>query len=184
MKRITVYKIGGSLFDSPKLPDWLRHFAGRSGIVIVPGGGPFADQVRLAQKRWGFDDLTAHRMAVLAMRQYGQMLLGLEPGLEPWRLGERLPESAVVWLPEPEVLDREGIPGSWEITSDSLAAWLANRLEAEELVLIKSHPSASGSDLKRLQALGIIDRAFDVYSGGLRWRVCHRDEIVEWEPGP
>lgn len=176
-----IYKIGGSLFGSPRLRDWLRFLVRQKGVLIVPGGGPFADQVREAQRRWSFDDLTAHRMAVLAMQQYGRMLLGLEPRLRPWRLGWPKPQEAAVWLPEPEALDEAGLPGKWEITSDSLAAWLAREISAQKLVLVKSHPEAQGGrcDLQTLIDEGIVDEAFHVYSEGLRWEVRHRDEVEE-----
>lgn len=76
-----VVKLGGSLAASDRLPDWLRSLAGRSDLVLVPGGGPFADQVRAMQARWGFDDATAHHLALLAMEQFGRMLCALLAGL-------------------------------------------------------------------------------------------------------
>ena len=67
-----VVKLGGSLSQSDALVKCLnsveQNYQGRA-VVIVPGGGAFADQVRLTQQRWQFDDKTAHRMAILAMQQ-------------------------------------------------------------------------------------------------------------------
>ena len=75
---LTVVKLGGSLAFSDALRPWLdalsqcaRH------VVVVPGGGPFADAVRAAQPRMGFDDRAAHHMALSAMEQYGRALVGL-----------------------------------------------------------------------------------------------------------
>ncbi len=80
-----VFKIGGSLHANPQLRGWLGtlavHGAGR--VVIVPGGGPFADAVRAVQARWGFPDADAHFMALQAMDQYGRMLVAIEPRLAP-----------------------------------------------------------------------------------------------------
>ncbi len=143
-----VVKLGGSLWQSPHLPLWLDALA-ETDAVIVPGGGPFADAVRHAQASWHFDDRTAHHMAILAMRQYGRMLMGLCPRLagadSPQALRE-LKGRARVWLPLPEPLDDAGIPASWDITSDSLAAWLAGRVDASNLLLVKSvsAPGRSG----------------------------------------
>src|SRR5262245_51683374 len=68
----TVIKLGGSFAFSADLADWIAAIAGCAGrVVIVPGGGPFADAVRAAQAQMGFDDCAAHRMALLAMEQYG-----------------------------------------------------------------------------------------------------------------
>ena len=65
---LTVIKLGGSHAFAPQLKDWIGAVAAQAGrIVLVPGGGPFADAVRDAQARMGFDDGAAHRMALLAM---------------------------------------------------------------------------------------------------------------------
>ena len=89
-----VVKIGGSLWRSPLLARWiaaLRAFPGP--LTIVPGGGPFADAVRAAQPTMGFSDRAAHKMAVLAMEQYGLALVdkfaGLESAATPRRGGRR-----------------------------------------------------------------------------------------------
>jgi aspartokinase-like uncharacterized kinase len=135
-----VVKLGGSLAESVHLPHWLEALS-QTNAVIVPGGGPFADAVRQAQAHWHFDELTAHHMAVLAMRQYGRMLAGLCPALRTATTLEELAGlsgSARIWLPLPELLDAAGIPASWDITSDSLAAWLAGEIDAANLLLVKS----------------------------------------------
>lgn len=88
-----IIKIGGSLYYRPELKRVLAHAAGLvkapHSAVIVPGGGPFADQVRRAQQRWLFADKTAHDMALLAMRQYGLMLAALSglPAAERVQMG-------------------------------------------------------------------------------------------------
>jgi 5-(aminomethyl)-3-furanmethanol phosphate kinase len=165
-----VVKIGGSFASSPHLQDWLRALAGCAGrAVIAPGGGPFADAVRSTQLRMGFDDRTAHHMALLAMEQYGRALAGCNATLMPadslaaiqhaLRLG-RLP----VWMPVRMVLDAEDIAPSWEVTSDSLAAWLAGRLGGGRLFLVKHAPALAGpTKAEKLAALGIVDRALPLY---------------------
>lgn len=135
-----IVKLGGSLAASPHLPLWLEALS-QTAAVIVPGGGPFADAVREAQARWHFDEATAHHMAILGMRQYGRMLTGLCPKLLAATTLEELmanPGQAKVWLPLPELLDDAGIPATWDISSDSLAAWLAGQTQAANLLLVKS----------------------------------------------
>ena len=49
-----VLKLGGSLLSQATLVEFLdlaRQY-GKGQVVIVPGGGVFADQVRLTQKQW------------------------------------------------------------------------------------------------------------------------------------
>ena len=64
-----VVKIGGSVCADTLLPQWLDLLVKLGGgrVVVVCGGGSFADEVRRVQAHWAFDDLAAHNMAVLAM---------------------------------------------------------------------------------------------------------------------
>ena len=145
LSRVAIVKLGGSLASSPSLRAWLDVFASaRAGrMVIVPGGGPFADAVRALQPRQGFDDASAHRMALLAMEQFGHMLIGMHPGFvaadSASAMGYALARGEVpVWMPSAMVLACADIPMSWNVTSDSLAAWLAGEVHATLLVLVKS----------------------------------------------
>jgi len=174
-----VVKLGGSLAHSRYLDRWLSVLAGGSGpVVIVPGGGPFADQVRALQRRRRFDDATAHHMALLAMEQYGRMLAGLQRGLRPAASRAEIARArraglAAVWMPTRMVLADPGIAVSWDITSDSLAAWLAGKLRADGLVLVKSLALSGGSvPATVLARKGIVDPAFPAYfarSGAEGW---------------
>ena len=164
---LTVVKLGGSYAFSSDLPGWLAAIASSAGdIVLVPGGGPFADAVRLAQPRMGFDDDAAHHMALLGMDQYGRALAALNKRFTPaasmagirraLRAG-RVP----VWSPTQMVLERADIPRSWEVTSDGLAAWLACRIGAQLLLLIKHvDPPPDPIRIEDLVARGVVDRSF------------------------
>jgi dihydroneopterin aldolase len=146
---ILVVKLGGSLAGAPVLADWLKVLAQAGGrSVIVPGGGPFADQVRNLQRELGFDDATAHHLALLAMEQFGRILAALQPGLAPASNREEIDKAldsgqVPVWMPTEMTLDRPEIPESWQVTSDSLAAWLAGALNADRLVLVGRSPPPS-----------------------------------------
>jgi 5-(aminomethyl)-3-furanmethanol phosphate kinase len=137
--------------------------------VVVPGGGPFADQVRKAQKQWRFDDAAAHHMALLAMEQYGRMLAGLHPALRTADSRAAIDRvrragSAPVWMPTRMVLGEPRIAASWDVTSDSLAAWLAGVLKADRLVLVKSAALTGGPvAASTLARRGIVDPAFPDY---------------------
>lgn len=169
-----VVKLGGSLAASDRLPDWLRALAGRSDLVLVPGGGPFADQVRAMQARWGFDDATAHHLALLAMEQFGRMLCALQAGLAPAAtppaMGELMRQGETpVWMPTKMVLDDPWIAPSWDVTADSLAAWLCGRIGASGLLLVKSAPlDGPAIDPGVLSEVGLVDRSFPEYARVLR----------------
>jgi 5-(aminomethyl)-3-furanmethanol phosphate kinase len=162
-----VVKIGGSLLGSPELERWLEIFVKFSDgkIIIVPGGGVFADAVRNAQKISNITDAAAHRLAVLAMDQYGHLLHSLNPHLataaSECEIDERTwQHRAIVWLPSQMVLADDTIPQNWDVTSDSIAAWLATKLNAKHLVLLKSDkPQESKLSLKAITQHGLVDFA-------------------------
>lgn len=160
-----IIKLGGSFGEREELPLWLEAMA-VGNVVVVPGGGRFADTVRAAQRRWRFDDRVAHAMALQAMVQYGRMLQGICPRL---RLGDDRETiehwlacgESVVWLPGRDVLADRYLAATWDVTSDSLAAWLALQLGAARLLLVKSvTPAPPASGLNHLVEAGVIDRAF------------------------
>jgi aspartokinase-like uncharacterized kinase len=158
-----VIKFGGSLARSPALRGWLDAIAAGGGrLVVVPGGGSFADEVRAMQRHVAFDDATAHRLALLAMEQYGLMLCGLQPGLRPAinraQIARILRDGGVpVWLPTRMAVGQPDIPENWDVTSDSLAAWLAAKIQADALILVKSVPVAASTTIEDLVRLGIVD---------------------------
>ena len=167
MKR-AVAKLGGSTADEPVLAAWIAALAGSMlPLVIVPGGGPFADEVRDAQKRMGFSDRAAHAMAILAMEQFGHVILDRDERLVPARslrdMDLALAERKIpVWLPSSLAISATDIAESWDVTSDALAAWLAWKLGADALLLVKQTTLfSSAEDVASLTARGIVDAALD-----------------------
>lgn len=169
-----VVKLGGSLAEAGTIRSWLAALAGgRIGdCVLVAGGGRFADAVREAQRAHGISDQAAHRMALLAMEQCALMLADIEPALAPCAdIGEM--ERAIgrggipVWLPCDMALSTPSIAASWDVTSDSLAAWLARRLGACKLVLVKSLAAPAGPlSPPELARRGLVDAAFPDFVSG------------------
>ena len=164
-----VVKLGGSLASSPALTDWLRTIAAGGGrFVIVPGGGPFADAVRAAHDARRFDETVAHRMALLAMEQYAWMLAGLCRELTPVAGRDEIlaaldAGSVPTWLPSQTVLTQSDIDPSWDVTSDSLAAWLARDIAASQLVLVKTMARPQPVTAAELARDGVVDRAFPAH---------------------
>ena len=163
-----VVKLGGSLSRSVALINCLNSVAQRyqgRAVVIVPGGGAFADQVRLAQQHWQFDGRTAHRMAILAMQQMAMLFNGIRPDFavassvaDIRRQLQR--QACVIWSPDNAELEQAAIPASWDITSDSLAVWLAKTLGATELILVKSAVIDASLSLAQLAEKHIVDPGF------------------------
>ncbi|MGI9303048.1 MAG: hypothetical protein ACR2RB_10110 [Gammaproteobacteria bacterium] len=179
MKPLWIVKIGGSLVRSPSLRRWLDVIAAveLAKVVVVPGGGPFADTVRDTQRELGFNDEAAHEMALRAMEQYALMVCAFnaafvpadtQTGVENALRAGRVP----VWMPVRMASDRQDIPASWDMTSDALAAWLANKLGATRLVLVKSAGLRGRSiSVHELQRTGIVDNYFPVLTRAAPYRI-------------
>jgi len=163
-----VVKLGGSVIRSPDLSAWLDAIAAaKAPVVIVPGGGSLADEVRACQASLGFGDAAAHRMALLAMDQLAWAVAGLRGGFQVGAteadLSGALARGLVaVWAPYALIAERTDIEESWRITSDSLALWLAGRLGARRCYLIKSiaRPKQARTSAAQLARDGIVDEAF------------------------
>lgn len=166
---VWVVKIGGSLADNTRLIEWLKILSSsKHAIVLVPGGGPFADHVRSMQSHWQFSNAVAHHMAILAMQQYGLMLAGLNPKFKCAISAQEVKKNLsagllpIIWMPSIDELHEDGVAASWDVSSDSLAAWLCSKLNAERLILIKSTDMSQHKDdsIKALQLANIVDQAF------------------------
>ena len=172
--RSVIVKLGGSLLAGPPPRLLLQRLARQPGAILVPGGGSFADAVRDAQPRLELSEAACHAMAILAMEQTAYALADLCPALAPCRSEADLaaPRSgAALWFPAALLLRASDIPETWDVTSDSLALWLAARLGAPRLVLVKAPGTAvpqapAVTDLAALAAAGLVDRAFPQMARG------------------
>jgi aspartokinase-like uncharacterized kinase len=151
----TLVKLGGGLLATPGDLDAVLASIAKAArerrLLIVPGGGPFADAVREVDRRVGLPDEAAHWMAVLAMDQYAHLVVSrVEGGVLVSGRDEvaaalaagRLP----VLAPSRWLREADPFPYTWDVTSDSIAAWVAGALGAPRLVLVKP-AGAAGSGL-------------------------------------
>src|SRR3954454_23299902 len=151
---LSVVKVGGGLAREAgdgalrALGEEIARCGERHPLLVVPGGGAFADAVRAHDRRYGLRDETAHWMAILAMDQFGRALADLIPDarlrddLAPVRAG-----AVTVILPYALLRERDPLPASWDVTSDSIAAWVAGAAGAGRLVLVKAVASADPADV-------------------------------------
>ncbi|NYT07242.1 MAG: uridylate kinase [Methanomicrobiales archaeon] len=122
-----VVKIGGSLADQVlPLIETLRTC--RRPALIVPGGGRFARLVRESP----VEGDAAHWMAVCAMEQFGWLIS--QQGIPPAD-DLHVPETLEVLLPYLPLRNADPLPHSWDVTSDTIAAWVAASLSLDLIVL-------------------------------------------------
>lgn len=156
-----VVKLGGGLLKHPERLDAVLaavEAAARSGrLLVVPGGGPFAETVRDVDRRLALGDDAAHWMAVLAMDQYAHVIASRLTGAAlvagPADIAAALDRALVpVLTPSSWLREDDPLPHTWDVTSDSIAAWVAGAVQARRLVLVKP-PDAAGD--------GLVDPYFD-----------------------
>lgn len=151
MSFYAILKVGGSLSrlntaDSHLVLSDLCQEISRLGadfpLLVVPGGGEFADQVRLAYRHFNLGETVAHNMALLAMDQYGYLLSELIPNsslVTKLLPASRLAKTGRIPILLPATLLRlaDPLPHSWKVTSDTIAAWVARRSGSSRLILLK-----------------------------------------------
>lgn len=185
--RPLIVKIGGSLADSGRLPSILTTIAASNvPLIVVPGGGEFANKVRDLQNALKFDDASAHKLAILGMHQMAEIYFKLQPRLAAADSLEGFQRVAAagqipVWLPWQMCASDQDIPANWSITSDGIAARLAERLGGADLVLLKSVDVAPGTRADDLARDGIVDAAFPqiVHRAKLNWRILGPGQEAE-----
>ena len=189
---LRVAKVGGSLFDVPDLPTRLRCWLDRQpgANVLIAGGGPFADVVRRVDATLSIGDSAAHRLAIDAMQMSARLLAELMPEAELLHsladARERVAGGGSIVLDPTETLHSPNcrLPHSWDVTSDSIAAYVAGELQADEFVLFKSMPLPA--NLNRWQAAesGLVDNYFEQAAAdfaSVRW-INLRDTPVTERP--
>ena len=142
-----VVKVGGSLAQNPAilrgLCSRLSEYARDYKIVVVPGGGRFADVVREYDEGFSLSQTTSHKMAILGMDQYAIMLADITPGSRLVSTIKEIGEfyktgAAQIFLPSRLMFEENPLENSWDVTSDSIAAYVANQLGAIKLILVTS----------------------------------------------
>lgn len=153
-----VVKIGGSLAETPAslrvLCLELSELADRKRFLVVPGGGGFADKVREYDESISLSSTIAHKLAILAMDQFGVLLSDITPNSETTyslATAKKLSKSGkvAVILPSKLVFREDSLEHSWDVTSDSIAAYIALKLHAQKLILATNVDGVYSEDPKK-----------------------------------
>jgi 5-(aminomethyl)-3-furanmethanol phosphate kinase len=152
---LRVVKVGGSLLRSqPEAPaketaasltKWLAQQSPAVN-VLVAGGGEFAEAIRRADAAHGLGEESAHWLCVDALSITARLVAAMikVPVITEKREATHACPYICVFDPapflrmsEPRLFARP-LPHAWAVTSDSIAARVAEFLAANELVLLKS----------------------------------------------
>ena len=168
-----VIKLGGSLLDMPGLAEsfsrWMQQQPPMLSLLVV-GGGASAEVIRHLDRTHGLGESVAHWLAIRAMQFNTKVIEALLPETSRLASLQELPsyshDSGVKIVDPWEVLQQESsgvgvLPESWDVTSDSIAAWIATRTNASELVLLKSTLPTRGAAVQKAITEGYVDHYFE-----------------------
>ena len=157
-----IVKIGGSWLQNPKLPSlvsFLQKFANQE-IVLVVGGGVFAETVRDVYKANKMSEATGHVLAMKATEIFAYYLKSINPDiLITHKITNFIKKNLNLWLPTEKLSFEKKFEKNWESTSDSIATWLYSNTKSKGVVFIKSLSFANDEKLKLkdLQKKSIMD---------------------------
>ncbi len=161
----TVVKVGGSLSVYPKkvraLCIKLSEISMEQKLIVIPGGGEFADVVRCLDKSFHLSASTSHKMAILGMDQYGMLLSDLIPGSITTNTLEEIKRiidlnKIPIFLPSNLLLQEDPLENSWAVTSDSIAVYIAGRLKVAKVILVTDVDGIFNNDPKKFSEAKLI----------------------------
>src|SRR5690606_11906938 len=132
--------------------------------LIIPGGGMLVDSLRKIDNQMGLPEAVSHWQAIRLMDVQAAILESCMEGVplinDPLAFAtKKISAQSAILLSyeflksvEPQMAG-ESLGMGWNVTSDSIAARIANILEADELVLFKSRAPPSGETLHGLAGL-------------------------------
>ncbi len=189
-----VVKLGGSLLTLPGLKatfgNWLSRQPVARNLVIV-GGGDMVEAVRTLDSIHHLPSYLTHWSSIDLMHttcSLAQAILGIaemvdRPStLEQWlQLGDSGAQQNAIALVSPRAyrssIAESGLPETWDMTSDSISAWFADKIGASELIVLKSGlggdwTSKTGGGLTHAEVLGfahrgVVDRLFPQFASGV-----------------
>jgi aspartokinase-like uncharacterized kinase len=175
-----VLKVGGSLLESPEIPDLalrvgacVRELGGPRPLLVV-GGGPTVDCVRRWDRIFGLGEESAHWIAVRALSINAQVMAALDRSWawveDPEAVSSRWAEGRTPILDVFGFLKRvdearaDPLPRRWRVTSDSIAARAAEAYGAPRLVLLKSASVSEAATVASAVREGWVDGYFETAS--------------------
>ena len=163
-----IFKIGGSWIKNPKLDELATLFNKFKDekIVIVTGGGCFADSVRCAYKNSNMNEKTGNFLALKATEIFAHYLKIKNPNFFLSDKEDEFYENKIkIWLPSKVLSKERTFEKNWNSTSDSVAVWLGNKIVSKGIIFLKSlsFSKTNTYSLNTLQNQDILDQNVKKY---------------------
>ena len=164
--KIIVIKLGGSLTNKgQEIVHFLSDYAKTNclSFVIIPGGGQFVEVIRELAERMAVSEDAAHWMAVLAMHQYGFFLVDGEAAIPLVDSIEEVSDAGhiCIVLPYNILKADDSLPHTWDVTSDTIAAFIAHKLGEKRFIKVTDVDGIldeNGSLIKQIHAKELIGK--------------------------
>ncbi|MHC1635504.1 MAG: amino acid kinase family protein [Candidatus Methanospirareceae archaeon] len=160
--RRVIIKLGGSLMAKGRdIVKFLKDYAKKMGknIIIIPGGGVFVESIRNIKD---VKEDTAHWMAILGMHQYGLFLADGEiPVVESIEEVDSAGEICI-FLPYKTLREDDSLRHSWDVTSDTIAAFIAKKLGEREFIKLTDVDGVmvEGEVMREIKAEDMVEKSF------------------------
>ncbi|MFX1328553.1 MAG: hypothetical protein ACFE91_10525 [Promethearchaeota archaeon] len=142
-----IFKIGGTILGNSKnlintIAQLTQLYEDKiiRKMVLIPGGGLLVDFIRHLYEKFHFNDDIAHWMAIYAMDYNGKELKRKFPHLQINNNHKNLEKEnrfISIFLSYKFLKEKDELPHSWEVTSDSITYYIAKTLSMDECFLIK-----------------------------------------------
>ncbi len=184
-----ILKVGGSV--AGRIDEIVNSIKNKK-VLVIPGGWKFADLVREIYDKFGISEDAAHWMAVAAMDQYGYFIA--EKGikiLEVDSFEDLVIEDSRVLLPYKLLRKYDELPHSWDVTSDTISAWVASKVGEKMVVKVtavkgifldgKLIEKIKASELKGLKS-DVVDRYLPEFliKSNVDFFICSVDELKKY----
>jgi aspartokinase-like uncharacterized kinase len=146
-KKTAIFKIGGSILEDFKnLNSTISQLAGLfkkkiiQRVIIIPGGGSYANFIRKIYNDLKFTDELAHWMSIISMNYNGIEIGKKFPKLEVFEDFNDLKKKGKtfsMFLPYKFLKENDKLPHNWQVTSDSITLFIAKKVGLNECFLIK-----------------------------------------------
>ena len=165
-----IIKIGGSWLKNPNLKDLLFKIKKirPEHIVIVTGGGVFADSIREVYKNTNMSESLGNKLALKSTEFFAYYLKELNKDLYLTNdFVEFKKDKINIWLPSKTLSQNNSFQNNWDSTSDSVAVWLGKKIKAKGIIFIKSWEKFNKKNkLSKLQNDNVIDKNVSNYLSG------------------
>jgi len=158
-----VFKIGGKILENSNniksTISQLTHLYDEKilqKILVIPGGGSFANFVRSLDEVLQIGDDLAHWIAIYSMNYNGIILNRKYPNLETiekLKTFQDAKQMFCIFLPYSFLREDDTLPHNWDVTSDSIALYVANKLKLSQCFIIKNIDGIFNIDKELIKSL-------------------------------